>query len=146
MFSSLFHVFMSGFVPIRALCRYASAIEKNPGDYDALYNWALVLQVLDWLLYDLCFSSFSQHLCSAVKCMTLRFTIECINIRVISLTWALLSLRIIFRKVQTMLILTLSHLLKMHCLRRLAKSMRKLPVFVPPFMMYVWIIEFSFGY
>ncbi|KAL2902937.1 Protein HLB1 [Bienertia sinuspersici] len=24
--------------------RYASAIEKNPGDYDALYNWALVLQ------------------------------------------------------------------------------------------------------
>ncbi|KAI3756312.1 hypothetical protein L1987_56132 [Smallanthus sonchifolius] len=24
--------------------RYASAIEKNPDDYDALYNWALVLQ------------------------------------------------------------------------------------------------------
>ncbi|XP_062146882.1 protein HLB1 [Alnus glutinosa] len=24
--------------------RYASAIERNPGDYDALYNWALVLQ------------------------------------------------------------------------------------------------------
>ncbi|KMT12466.1 hypothetical protein BVRB_5g103950 [Beta vulgaris subsp. vulgaris] len=24
--------------------RYASAIEKNPGDHDALYNWALVLQ------------------------------------------------------------------------------------------------------
>lgn len=26
-------------------CRYASAIERNPEDYDALYNWALVLQV-----------------------------------------------------------------------------------------------------
>ncbi|GAB2274216.1 Protein hlb1 [Dionaea muscipula] len=24
--------------------RYASAIERNPGDYDAFYNWALVLQ------------------------------------------------------------------------------------------------------
>ncbi|KAM7491529.1 hypothetical protein LguiA_034450 [Lonicera macranthoides] len=24
--------------------RYAGAIERNPGDYDALYNWALVLQ------------------------------------------------------------------------------------------------------
>ncbi|KAG8382562.1 hypothetical protein BUALT_Bualt05G0090300 [Buddleja alternifolia] len=24
--------------------RYATAIERNPGDYDALYNWALVLQ------------------------------------------------------------------------------------------------------
>ncbi|KAJ0565211.1 putative tetratricopeptide-like helical domain superfamily [Helianthus annuus] len=24
--------------------RYASAIETNPDDYDALYNWALVLQ------------------------------------------------------------------------------------------------------
>lgn len=26
-------------------CRYASAIERNSEDYDALYNWALVLQV-----------------------------------------------------------------------------------------------------
>ncbi|CAH1428759.1 unnamed protein product [Lactuca virosa] len=26
--------------------RYASAIERNPDDYDALYNWALVLQNL----------------------------------------------------------------------------------------------------
>lgn len=26
-------------------CRYASAIERNPEDHDALYNWALVLQV-----------------------------------------------------------------------------------------------------
>lgn len=25
--------------------RYAGAIERNPEDYDALYNWALVLQV-----------------------------------------------------------------------------------------------------
>nr|XP_027083352.1 protein HLB1 [Coffea arabica] len=25
--------------------RYASALERNPDDYDALYNWALVLQV-----------------------------------------------------------------------------------------------------
>ncbi|MCI05115.1 E3 ubiquitin-protein ligase RNF12-B-like, partial [Trifolium medium] len=24
--------------------RYAAAIERNPEDYDALYNWALVLQ------------------------------------------------------------------------------------------------------
>ncbi|EPS62419.1 hypothetical protein M569_12370, partial [Genlisea aurea] len=24
--------------------RYATALERNPGDYDALYNWALVLQ------------------------------------------------------------------------------------------------------
>ncbi|CAK9169318.1 unnamed protein product [Ilex paraguariensis] len=24
--------------------RYASAIDRNPDDYDALYNWALVLQ------------------------------------------------------------------------------------------------------
>lgn len=24
--------------------RYATAIERNPEDYDALYNWALVLQ------------------------------------------------------------------------------------------------------
>ncbi|KAM1376784.1 hypothetical protein PS1_038762 [Malus domestica] len=26
--------------------RYASAIERNPHDYDALYNWALVLQAI----------------------------------------------------------------------------------------------------
>lgn len=29
--------------------RYASTVERNPEDYDALYNWALVLQV--FLLY-----------------------------------------------------------------------------------------------
>lgn len=29
-----------------AICRYASTVERNPEDYDALYNWALVLQVL----------------------------------------------------------------------------------------------------
>jgi hypothetical protein len=27
------------------LCRYVSAIERNPDDPDAYYNWALVLQV-----------------------------------------------------------------------------------------------------
>jgi hypothetical protein len=27
------------------LCRYISAIERNPEDPDAYYNWALVLQV-----------------------------------------------------------------------------------------------------
>jgi hypothetical protein len=32
-------VFLLGF------SRYAAAIERNPEDYDALYNWALVLQV-----------------------------------------------------------------------------------------------------
>ena len=31
------------------LCRYASALERNPEDYDAMYNWALVLQV--WFHY-----------------------------------------------------------------------------------------------
>ncbi len=28
-----------------SLCRYAANVERNPEDYDALYNWALVLQV-----------------------------------------------------------------------------------------------------
>jgi hypothetical protein len=32
-------IFLLGF------SRYAAAIERNPEDYDALYNWALVLQV-----------------------------------------------------------------------------------------------------
>jgi hypothetical protein len=27
------------------LCRYVNAIERNPNDPDAYYNWALVLQV-----------------------------------------------------------------------------------------------------
>lgn len=27
------------------LCRYAANVERNPEDHDALYNWALVLQV-----------------------------------------------------------------------------------------------------
>lgn len=35
------------------ICRYASAIERNPDDYDALYNWALVLQVCIHSLLDL---------------------------------------------------------------------------------------------
>ncbi|KAA3470089.1 UDP-N-acetylglucosamine--peptide N-acetylglucosaminyltransferase subunit [Gossypium australe] len=30
---------------IYAARRYATALERNPEDYDALYNWALVLQV-----------------------------------------------------------------------------------------------------
>jgi hypothetical protein len=29
--------------------KYASAIERNPDDHDALYNWALILQV--WFLF-----------------------------------------------------------------------------------------------
>jgi hypothetical protein len=35
-----------------ALCRYAANVSKNPEDHDALYNWALVLQVK-------CFSTLS---------------------------------------------------------------------------------------
>lgn len=27
------------------VCRYSTAVEQNPDDHDALYNWALVLQV-----------------------------------------------------------------------------------------------------
>lgn len=29
--------------------RYASALERNPNDHDAFYNWALVLQVSNFL-------------------------------------------------------------------------------------------------
>jgi hypothetical protein len=32
-------------IPEDMLCRYISAIERNPEDPDAYYNWALVLQV-----------------------------------------------------------------------------------------------------
>lgn len=39
-------IFYSNFINfILGFSRYASAIERNPEDYDALYNWALVLQV-----------------------------------------------------------------------------------------------------
>jgi len=47
----IFYVFaVSGGEVIRCnFCRYASAIERNPDDHDALYNWALILQV--WFLF-----------------------------------------------------------------------------------------------
>ena len=31
------------------LCRYVNAIERNPDDPDAYYNWALVLQVRNYI-------------------------------------------------------------------------------------------------
>ncbi|KAF5804381.1 putative tetratricopeptide-like helical domain superfamily [Helianthus annuus] len=31
---------------VHMMCPYASAIESNPDDYDALYNWALLLLLL----------------------------------------------------------------------------------------------------
>jgi len=41
--------------------RYASALERNPDDYDALYNWALVLQVCEKKML-LCNSSYLKHI------------------------------------------------------------------------------------
>lgn len=40
------HKFLTIISPL--ICRYATALERNPEDYDALYNWALVLQV--WMM------------------------------------------------------------------------------------------------
>ncbi|CAI5997254.1 unnamed protein product [Closterium sp. NIES-64] len=38
------HTYISHSLPAPPLHRYQTAVERNPRDYDALYNWALVLQ------------------------------------------------------------------------------------------------------